>query len=252
MAHNSDSHTAKTIEWNAVFGRFDIGKHNFDIAPFPISAKQINSACRHLSLPKEINARMLCKQDTRESRPEIFQELGLFLLPIKSGQYVIVKGEGYADIPPIESSLVQYNSSFPFELETTRVGDSEMQHLDRAYALSLIRHFAGDASLVLTIRGRKYTPNFDFRACGFSLSVDSVQTEVDGGYEGENQIVLVEAKILGPTTPSSGKFIIRSASGKRTRQNPYQRCFSNGLTAANITSGNSGSTPPTIIAASGC
>ena len=160
MAHNSDSHTAKTIGWNAVFGRFDIDRHNFDIAPFPISAKQINSACRHLSLPQEINARMLCKQDTRESRPEIFQEPGLFLLPIKSGQYVIVKGEGYADIPPIESSLVQYNSSFPFELETTCVGDSEMQHLDRAYALSLIRHFIDDDSLVLTIRGGKCTPQF--------------------------------------------------------------------------------------------
>ena len=194
MAHNSDSHTAKTVAWNAIFGRFNIDRYNFDTAPFPISAKQINSACQHLSLPKKVNARMLCKQDARESRPEIFQERGLFLLPIKSGQYVIVKGEGYIDIPPIESSLVQYDSSFPFELETICVGDSEMQHLDRAYALSLIRQFAGDASLVLTIRGRKYTPNFDFRACGFLLSVDSVQTEVDGGYEGQNQIVLVEAK----------------------------------------------------------
>ena len=194
MVHNSDSHTAKAIAWSAIFSRFDIDQHNFDIAPFPISAKQINSACQYSSLPREINARMLCKQDTRESRPEIFQELGLFLLPIKSGQYVIVKGEGYLDIPPIESPLVQYDSGFPFELETTRIGDSEMQHLDRAYALSLIRRFAGDDSLVLTIRGKKYTSSFDFRACGFSLSVDSVQTEVDGGYEGKNQVVLVEAK----------------------------------------------------------
>ena len=115
-------------------------------------------------------------------------------MPIKNGQYVIIKGEGYLDIPRIEAPATLYTSNFPFELETTRIGNSEMQHLDRAYALSLIRHFAGDDSLVLTIRGRKYTPNFDFRACGFPLSVESVQTEVDGGYEGENQVVLVEAK----------------------------------------------------------
>ena len=69
-----------------------------------------------------------------------------------------------------------------------------MQHLDRAYALSLIRHFANDDSLVLTIRGRKYTPTFDFVAGESQISVDGVQTEVDGGYEGANQVVLIEAK----------------------------------------------------------
>ncbi len=33
-----------------------------------------------------------------------------------------------------------------------------MQHLDFAYASSLIRTFMEDDTLVLTIRGRKYTP----------------------------------------------------------------------------------------------
>ena len=69
-----------------------------------------------------------------------------------------------------------------------------MQHLDRAYAQSLIRHFAGDDTLVLTIRGRKYTDAFEFIAGEFQISVDGVQTEVDAGYEGSEQVVLVEAK----------------------------------------------------------
>ncbi len=69
-----------------------------------------------------------------------------------------------------------------------------MQYLDRAYAFSLIRHFTEDDSLVLTIRGRKYTPEFRFYAGGFQISVRSVQAEVDGGYEGEKQVVLIEAK----------------------------------------------------------
>lgn len=69
-----------------------------------------------------------------------------------------------------------------------------MQYLDRAYALSLVRHFADDDSLVLTIRGRKYTSHFDFVAGKFQISVQKVQTEVDGGYEGANQVVLIEAK----------------------------------------------------------
>ena len=101
------------------------------------------------------------------------------------------------DIPPITTPLQEYRSDFPFDLETTRVGDSEMQYLDRAYALSLIRHFTDDQSLVLTVRGRKYTPRFDFVAGEFQIAVAKVQTEVDAGYEGANQVVLIEAKSGG-------------------------------------------------------
>lgn len=69
-----------------------------------------------------------------------------------------------------------------------------MQHLDFAYAASLIRTFMKDDSLVLTIRGRKYTPEFSFTVGKHRLTVVSVQTEVDAGYEGKNQVVLIEAK----------------------------------------------------------
>ena len=81
-----------------------------------------------------------------------------------------------------------------FELKSSVVGNSEMQHLDYAYANSLIRTFMNDPSLVLTIRGRKYTPPFSFKTNGVSLSTESVQTEVDAGYEGRDSIVLIEAK----------------------------------------------------------
>ncbi|MFN3427931.1 MAG: DUF6997 domain-containing protein, partial [Candidatus Thermochlorobacter sp.] len=83
-----------------------------------------------------------------------------------------------------------------FELETSRIGNSEMQHLDFAFASSLLREFLEDDSLVLTIRGRKYTPKFEFYAGKHrqKLSVESVQTEIDAGYEGKDQVVLIEAK----------------------------------------------------------
>lgn len=69
-----------------------------------------------------------------------------------------------------------------------------MQHLDFAYASSLIRTFLNDDSLVLTIRGRKYTPEFSFYVNKQFIETKSIQTEVDAGYEGKNQIVLIEAK----------------------------------------------------------
>ena len=74
-----------------------------------------------------------------------------------------------------------------------------MQHLDFAYAASLIRTFMEDPSLVLTIRGRKYTPDFEFKVGKQVIKVSSVQTEVDAGYEGKNQVVLIEAKNFSAT-----------------------------------------------------
>jgi hypothetical protein len=123
----------------------------------------------------------------------------LFLLPTKNGFYSIIRGEGYVDIPPIKKEITMYKSKLSFDLETSKIGSSEMQHLDYAYASSLIRTFINDQSLVLTIRGRKYTPEFDFLVDKQKINVASVQTEVDAGYEGEDKVVLVEAKNFNAT-----------------------------------------------------
>ena len=180
--------------WNSIFNKFDIHKHNFKKEPFIITAQQIKEATKHFTKTTQREVRVLCKHDRREDRPEIFQEEGLFILPVKNGIYAIIKGEGYVDIPEIKGKTKVYNSSLDFALDTSLVGNSEMQHLDFAYASSLIRTFLKDDSLVLTIRGRKYTPKFDFMVGKQKIEVKSVQTEVDAGYEGRNQVVLIEAK----------------------------------------------------------
>ncbi len=180
--------------WQAIFETNQITKHIFGTIPFEITAQQIKNATQHFTQTNQREVRILCKQDTRESRPLIFQENNLFILPIKNGKYAIVQGEGYVDIPPISETSQLYTSKLNFPLVTSTIGDSEMQHLDYAYAASIIRTFIGDPTLVLTIRGRKYTPEFSFKVGEQFLTAKSVQTEVDAGYEGENQIVLVEAK----------------------------------------------------------
>jgi hypothetical protein len=180
--------------WQKIFDDLKVLEHDFKNAPFLLSAKQINTSCQDFKKPSQKEARILCKHDTREDRPNLFIVHGLFILPVKNGNYAIFKGEGYIDIPEVESDIVNYNSSLDFELDTSKVGNSEMQHLDFAYASSLIRTFMNDPSLVLTIRGRKYTPSFDFLVDTFKVETSSVQTEVDAGYEGKDKVVLVEAK----------------------------------------------------------
>ncbi len=185
---------ASNKSWETIFKKYKISEHNFDKNPYIITSKEIKEATKYFKNTSEKEVRLLCKQDSRENRPQIFKDNNLFLLPKKNGVYYIIKGEGYVDIPPITSEIKNYYSKLNFCLDTSLVGNSEMQHLDYAYATSLIRTFLNDDSLVLTIRGRKYTPKFSFKVNNFNIEVESVQTEVDAGYEGAKQVVLVEAK----------------------------------------------------------
>jgi len=180
--------------WKTIFDKYKIHKHNFSKEPFLISAEQIKQATSHFKKTNEKEVRILCKQDSREDRPKVFIDNGVFLLPTKNGFYAIVKGEGYIDIPTVNTTAKIYSSKLDFKLDTSLIGNSEMQHLDFAYASSLVRTFLEDDTLVLTIRGRKYTPQFSFRVGNQQLTTESVQTEVDAGYEGKNQVALIEAK----------------------------------------------------------
>ena len=150
---------ANSKSWKKIFDDYGILKHDFIKSPFPLSASQIKKACQKFKETGEKEVRILCKQDSREDRPEIFIKNKLFLLPVKNGYFNIIKGEGYVDIPEIKKEEIIYTSKLDFQLDTAKVGDSEMQHLDYAYAASLLRTFTKDSSLVLTIRGRKFTPD---------------------------------------------------------------------------------------------
>jgi len=192
-------HKAGNKTWTEIFREYRIDKHNFDESPFHISAEQIKKVATDQETTTGSEVRILCYQITREHRPTVFQKRGLFILPTANGQFVIVKGEGYVDIPSIETPSIEYHSKIDYKLDTVNIGNSEMQHLDDAYAVSMVRNFMKDDpmkddSLVLTIRGRKYTPEFSFKVGKFEITANKVQTEVDGGYEGPDRVVLVEAK----------------------------------------------------------
>lgn len=185
---------SKDRPWEKILKKYKIDEHDFDKGPVKITAKQIKVACQDFKKTAEKEPRILCYQATRETRPQIFIRNNLFLLPIKNGEYNIVKGEGYIEIPNIEKETIRHTNKNDFDLETSKIGNSEMQHLDFAFACGLIKTFMKDESLELTIRGRKYTPKFQFKVGKQRIEVESVQTEVDAGYEGREQVVLIEAK----------------------------------------------------------
>lgn len=188
---------SKDIPWLAIFDAYEIHNHNFDEEPFFINAKQIKDACQDFKKTAEKEVRILCYQAQRKDKPQVFVDRGLFLLPVKNGEYAIVKGEGYVDIPDIFSDPVLFKPKIKFRLFSNEIGDSEMQHLDYAHASGMIEDFCEVGDLFLTIRGRKYTPPFSFNVGTTTIHQQSVQTEVDAGYEGENYLVLIEGKNTG-------------------------------------------------------
>lgn len=129
---------ANNSSWTKIFSDLKILNHNFDDSPFYLSAKEIKKACQDFKTTAEKEVRILCKQDSRESRPQIFIDNKLFILPVKNGEYALIKGEGYIDLPEITTETEIYNSKLDFVLESSNIGNSEMQHLDFAYASSLI------------------------------------------------------------------------------------------------------------------
>lgn len=181
------------IAWNAIFNKY-FRDHDFSVAPAVLTADMIKDATRKFKETKDRETRILAKVDSREDLPQVLKDNGLFMLPTRNGEYIIIRGEGFINLPEITGEEQEYTSKLDFPLDTSLVGNSEMQHLDYAYAISIIRTFVNDPTLILTIRGRKYTPKFSFKVGEFSVDVDGVQTEVDAGYEGKNQVVLVEAK----------------------------------------------------------
>ncbi len=176
------------LGWDLINDRIKIHRHDFVSKPLYITSQEVSDYTRGLQ------PRILAYQTTREDRPELFQELGLFMLPVSNRRYVILKGEGYFDLPPIADEPTLYEPKLEFPLETAKFEMQEMQFLDFAYATSLLRNYMDDDSLLLTIRGRKNLTPIEFTAGGHTLSAKSAITEVDAGYEGRDQIILLEAK----------------------------------------------------------
>ena len=111
----------KDVSWKKIFDDYEIINHNFSETPFLITARQIKDACQDFTETGQKEVRILCKQDSRDDRPQVFIDRNLFLLPIKNGQYFIVEGEGYVDIPEINTPIKTYNSKLDYHLDTSLI-----------------------------------------------------------------------------------------------------------------------------------
>jgi len=140
--------------------------------------------------------RLMAKMDSLADVPAALRRHGYFILPIKNGEYVLVRGNGFHKLENLPEPPTVFRPQLDFDLMTLGVGDSEMQHLDYCYQIGLFEKFAGVAGLRQTIRGRKRMPTIHFSVGRLGpIHVHAgVQVEVDSGCEGRDDIVLIEGK----------------------------------------------------------
>lgn len=185
---------AKTSElWEKIFAvkNFDLTKDLHFISADEI--KVISGA----------EPRIMAKMDSSADLPDVFKRNGYFLLPVKNGEYAIVRGEGFHELEA-QGTHINHVSRIKFNLTTAGRGSSEMQYLDYSFNSGALENILGISPLYQSIRGREYSKQFKFKVKETELSVGSVQLEVDSGLEGEDSIVLIEAKVKTPED-----FIIR-------------------------------------------
>ncbi len=147
--------------------------------------------------------RIMAKFDSSMDLPNIMKKNGYFLLPVKNGEYAIVRGNGFHTLEKTRD-WTNHTSRIKFNLTTAGRGLSEMQYLDYSFNSGALEDILDITPLYQSIRGREYSKQFHFAVDKTKINVESVQLEVDSGLEGEDSIVLIEAKVKSPED-----FIIR-------------------------------------------
>jgi hypothetical protein len=207
--------TSTNQAWEKIFAELRVKERIAESGVLRITANQI----------KQISGReprLMTKFDSRKTRPRLLLDHGITVLPTSNGEYVLLLGDGYCNIPPVKQTET-YDASKINKLETIQLGAgirSECQAIDTLFMISALRTFAGDDTLQLTIRGRLRSGDFSFKfrtnIRQEIIQVKGVQIEVDSGYEGK-KIAIVEAKF-----GSSESFIVRQL------YYPYRELLRNG------------------------
>lgn len=137
--------------------------------------------------------RLMAKHDFSAARPQVFQEHGLSMLPIRRDAYLIGRFDLYQPFPeqagPLTTMPVpQHIKSIDFDNLS-----SEAAALTAASLSGMLDDFLGGQH-VPTVSGRMSTQRLPMTVGGDSIVVDRAQMEIDAGFESAEHLVLLEAK----------------------------------------------------------
>ena len=148
--------------------------------------------------------RLACKIDFKEQVPKPLLQNELSVLAIRNGLYRIAPTNPFVDVPELNDASARTVSQFslPSHIKTLSPTalTSEAKALDAALISGML-DFVFQDNVQMVLRGYERSSNFNFSLPDrlsadqrVNYEVEGVQIEVDGGYEGQKGIYLVEAK----------------------------------------------------------
>lgn len=183
------SSSKNDIAWNKLFSKHSILEKVSNEGYFKISSKQINEFRE---------ARLMTKFDHSSQLPAIFETNKLTILPISRGDYEIGPYEIFHSITNYESSIKAI--TFPDFLESLNHLEitSEATAINSAFVSNLLNDFTDEKKLYPTVSGRMGSGVFSFSINAGkerkSITIENSQVEIDGGYEGDSALHIIEAK----------------------------------------------------------
>ena len=197
---DSSKRTKTEKAWYELFEKHKILATIKKSGLFEITAQQINEVRE---------ARLMAYFDHRAGLPGLFRDNGLSILPTKRGKYIIGEFQAYQPIDYSNESKVK-KLMLPENVCSVDPSNlySEAIALNCAFLSGMVDDLLSEKAYH-TLSGRMKTGGFEFRietgkGSVSKISVDNVQCEIDGGYESENKLLIVEAKNV-----KSRDFLIR-------------------------------------------
>lgn len=221
------SKSKNDLAWEKIFEKYKILDEILENGHIEITATKINEFRE---------ARLMTKFDHKSQLPKLFADNKFSILPTSRGGYVIGEFEAFCkfnsndvEVTPIE---------FPSFLESLDYRDitSEATAINCAFVSKILHDFTNEENLFPTVSGRMSSSSFSFGINStkglFNVNVGNSQVEIDGGYEGDNSLNLIEAKNY-----ISSDFLVRQLyypyklwSGKIQKQvRPIFLTYSNGV-----------------------
>ena len=180
--------------WVELIKKYDIENIVKRKGYFQINSKQIKEY-------KE--PRLMAKWDSSDCLPKVLQDKHLNILPESRSSYVMGDFLLYQEIPELKEHVSKMAHVDLPEYESIDIHHvhSEANAIHVMTLTGILDDFLQVERNVATFSGRMGTGNFDFYVDTFyggkqNIHVSKAQCEIDGGFENDDSVVIIEAKNL--------------------------------------------------------
>lgn len=181
--------------WQVLIDKYDILTEISNNGFFKISASQI----------KEVKEpRLMAKWDSSEQLPSSLKKNKINLLPDSRSSYILSDFLLYQELPKVVEHVKNMAKVELPDLQTIDVDNitSEANAINVLQISGILEDFLEldlDDVLYATFNGRMSSGKFDFkvdtrRQIQLKVDVDRAQIEIDGGFESDHCVVVLEAK----------------------------------------------------------